>query len=109
MTRNLSDEFLASLLPEWYALLQGWAADGMLMAAAQEALLLEEVPEALEELAAWWAKGDFSALPPIVPLPASSMPGAAGAYADSTGTIYLNEDGFLSSLFYKFSMQTHDC
>lgn len=52
MAINLSDEFLASLLPEWYALLQGWAADGSLVAAAKEALLLEEAPEALEELAA---------------------------------------------------------
>lgn len=51
MAINLSDEFLTSLLPDWYALLQGWAADGSLVAAAQEALLLEEVPEALEELA----------------------------------------------------------
>ena len=92
MTRNLSDEFLASLLPEWYALLQGWAADGSLMAAAQEALLLEEVPEALEGLAARWAKGDFSALPPIVLLSSADISGAMGAYAISTDTIYLNQD-----------------
>ena len=41
MATNLSEEFLTYLLPEWYALLQGWAADGSLVAAAQEALLLK--------------------------------------------------------------------
>ena len=92
MASNLSDEFLASLLFEWYALLQGWAADGSLMAAAQEALLLNETPEALEELAAQWAKGDFSALPPIVLLSSADISGAMGAYAISTGTICLDSD-----------------
>ncbi|MCP9914491.1 hypothetical protein KBZ07_14010, partial [Cyanobium sp. BA20m-14] len=90
MATNLSDEFLASLLPEWYALLQGWAADGSLVAAAQEALLLNGTPEALEELTAQWAKDDFSALPPIVLLSSADISGALGAYAISTGTIYLN-------------------
>lgn len=83
---------LATLLPDWHLLLQGWAADGRLSAAAQEALLLSGEPEQLTELVSQWAAGDFSALPPITLLPASSMPGAAGAYAISTGTTYINQD-----------------
>ena len=39
-----------------------------------------------------WAAGSFRALLPIELLPAASMPGAAGAYAISTGTIYFNAD-----------------
>jgi Ca2+-binding RTX toxin-like protein len=39
-----------------------------------------------------WAAGDFKALPPIEVLDGAVMPGAAGAYAISTGTIYLNGD-----------------
>lgn len=79
-------------LPEWHALLQGWAASGELVAAAREALQLPETPAALSELAEQWAAGVFEAMPPIVLLPASSMPGAAGVYAISTGTIYFNAD-----------------
>ena len=59
---------------------------------AREALLLKAEPEALTSLLNQWRQGDFSALPPVVLLPASSMPGAAGAYALSTGSIYLNQD-----------------
>ena len=83
------------MLPEWQALLQGWAANGQLVAAAREALQLAATPAALSELVEQWAAGVFEALPPIVQLPASSMPGAAGAYAISTGTIYLNADWLL--------------
>ena len=80
------------LLPEWQALLQAWAADGSLVAAAQEALLLDGTPAALQELVAQWAKGDFSALSSIVLLSSADMSGALGAYAISTATIYLNAD-----------------
>jgi hypothetical protein len=93
----MATEKLATLLPDWHLLLQGWEADGRLSAAAQEALLLEQEPALLTELTAQWTAGDFSGLPPIVLLPASSMPEAAGAYADSTGTIYLNEDWLQTS------------
>jgi hypothetical protein len=79
-------------IADWHLLLQGWSADGRLSAAAQEALLLDGEPSLLTALIEQWSEGDFSGLPPIVLLPASSMPGAAGAYANSTGTIYLNED-----------------
>jgi hypothetical protein len=93
MTTAISaDQLLQALLPTWYQLLQQWSLDGRLSAAAQEALLLSGEPEQLTALTEQWAEGDFSGLPPIVLLPASSMPTAAGAYADSTGTIYLNQD-----------------
>ena len=83
---------LQTLLGDWRKLLTDWAASGQLTAAAREALQLKAEPELLKRLAGQWSKGDFSGLPPIVLLPSSSMPGAAGAYAISTKTIYLNRD-----------------
>jgi len=83
---------LMSVLPNWYALLQGWALDGSLTAAAQEALLLDGEPKALKNLVSQWAAGDYSGLPPIVLLSSADINGAKGAYAISTGTIYLNAD-----------------
>lgn len=55
---------LSNLVNDWHLLLQGWAADGRLSAAAQEALLLEGEPELLTELVTQWSAGNFSALPP---------------------------------------------
>jgi hypothetical protein len=51
----------------------------------------------LTALISQWAAGDFSALPPIEVLEDSVLPGAAGAYAISTGTIYLNGDWLASA------------
>lgn len=65
---------LATLLSDWHLLLQGWAADGRLSAAAQEVLLLGGEPEQLTALTDQWAAGDFSGLPPIELLPASKGP-----------------------------------
>jgi alpha-tubulin suppressor-like RCC1 family protein len=84
--------FLDVLLQEWRQLLSLWAQNGALTRAAQESLLLGEEPELLRQFVARWSAGDFHDLPPIELLPAASMPGAAGAYAPSTGTIYLNAD-----------------
>ena len=93
MALSTADEILASLLPEWHQLLQGWSADGSLVAAAQEALLLQgEPPPGLKDLATQWASGNFSGIPPIGLLSSAEMSGAMGAYAMSTGTIYLNAD-----------------
>jgi Ca2+-binding RTX toxin-like protein len=89
---QLANDRLASLLPEWHLLLQGWSADGRLTAAAQEALLLNGEPQALTDLTKQWAAGEFGGLPPIVLLSAADINGALGAYAISTGTIYLNAD-----------------
>ncbi len=83
---------LETLLLDWRELLSLWAANGTLARAAQNALQLEGVPEKLRELVGEWSQGDFRNLPPVVLLPASAMPGAVGAYAISTGTIYLNQD-----------------
>ena len=80
------------LLQDWRKQLQKWSVDGALASAARHALELEGDQPVLDNLVAQLANGDFSALPPITLLPASSMPGAAGAYAISTGTIYLNQD-----------------
>ena len=83
---------LDTLLGDWKKLLTDWAGSGTLARAASEALLLKAEPEPLKKLVGQWSHGDFSGLPPIVLLPASSMPGAAGAYAISTGSIYINKD-----------------
>jgi hypothetical protein len=88
---------LAALLSSWKLLLQAWSADGRLSAAAQEALLLGLTPEQLVLLTSQWAGGDFSELPTIELLAAEAMPGAAAAYAASTGTIYLNENWLASA------------
>ncbi|MCT0229559.1 hypothetical protein KQ306_01600 [Synechococcus sp. CS-1324] len=67
--------------------------------AARTALLLPAgpEPEALTGLIAAWGAGDFSGLPPIEVLEGSVLPGAAGAYAISTCTIYLNGDWLASA------------
>jgi len=89
---NAATNLLSALLPEWHLLLQEWSASGRLTTAAQEALLLNGEPGALSDLTNQWAAGDFGALPPIVLLSAVGINGALGAYAISTGTIYLNAD-----------------
>jgi predicted SprT family Zn-dependent metalloprotease len=73
-------------------MLTSWAADSSLGTAAREALRLDGEPAQLTVLISQWAAGDFSGLPPIEVLEGSVLPGAAGAYAISTGTIYLNRD-----------------
>lgn len=73
-------------------MLTSWAADGSLGAAAREALRLDGEHAQLTALISQWAAGDFSGLPPIEVQEGSVLPGAAGAYAISTGTIYLNGD-----------------
>ena len=87
-----SNDLLAALLPDWQRHLQAWSASGALTAAAQEALLLSGEPQALTDLVTQWSAGDFSGIPPIVLLSGAEMNGALGAYAISTGTIYLNAD-----------------
>ena len=92
MADSYAQELLASLLPQWHSLLQDWSTSGRLTAAAQEALLLNEEPQALKDLVTQLTSGDFSSLPPIVLLSSSDISGAMGAYAISAGTIYLNQD-----------------
>ena len=89
---NAATNLLSALLPEWHLLLQEWSASGRLTTAAQEALLLNGEPGALTDLTNQWSAGDFSGLPPIVLLSSADINGALGAYAISTGTIYLNAD-----------------
>ena len=80
------------LLLVWKKSLQTWAAEGSINRAARDALTLQGEQALLDQLISQWSKGDFSGLPPIELLDAEAMPGAAGAYAASTGTIYLNSD-----------------
>ena len=83
------------LLLAWKKSLQTWAAEGSINRAARDALALQGKQQQLDRLISQWSKGDFSGLPPIELLDEEAMPGAAGAYAVSTGTIYLNR-GWLS-------------
>ncbi len=93
----MSSSSLLTLLEIWQAQLKDWAAGGSISKAARSALALEGNQPLLQELESAFAAGDFSGLPPIELLPASSMPGAAGAFAASAGTIYLNEDWLLTA------------
>lgn len=81
---------LHSLLEDWQRHLQHWARTGELSRAALDALQLTRPSERLQTLVGRWSAGDFRDLPPVVVLPDKAMPAAAGAYALSTGTIYLN-------------------
>jgi len=83
---------LNDLLQDWHEQLCAWARTGELTLATQEALRLVGEPEQLKQLVREWSEGDFRHLPPVVLLPGSAIPGATGAYAISTGTIYLNQD-----------------
>jgi len=82
---------LSPLLNQWKSLLQQWVLDGSLVTAAQEALLLSGIPEGLQILIDEWAVADFKSLPEVGLLSAADISGAMGAYAISTGKIYLNE------------------
>ena len=77
----------------WLLQLQSWAADGRFFSAAVDALRLKlgQATDQLKQIANRLAKGEIRDLPSIEVLPGSAMPGAAGAYAESTGTIYLNK------------------
>ncbi|MFN9547064.1 MAG: hypothetical protein ACK6AD_08405, partial [Cyanobacteriota bacterium] len=81
----MSHPLLANLLQAWQQQLSLWSQNGGLSRAAQQALLLGGTPARLQELVGRWSAGNFADLPPVVLLPASAMPTAAGAYALSTG------------------------
>ena len=87
---------ISLLIDSWSQQLQFWALDGAIRKAAAYSLRLADNRPELLEFESALLEGDFSVFPPIELLPASSMPGAAGAYAASTGTIYLNQ-GWLNT------------
>ena len=91
MTFAKTNTNLSPPLNQWKNLLQQWAKGGSLATAAQEALLLSGIPEGLQILIDEWAVADFKSLPEIKLLSAADINGALGAYAISTGKIYLNE------------------
>ena len=72
--------------------MRGWAEDGSLLAAAQQALLLEESPQQLVELLDQWGASDFSALPAIETLSRQDIAGARGAYVEDLSQIFLNQE-----------------
>jgi len=78
------------LFQTWQETLTEAAANGRLLAAAKEALRLEETPDPLASLISQWQDGDFSQLPTVELLSSEAISGAMGAYGNET--IYLNED-----------------
>ena len=84
-------------LESWKLAVQGWSRDGSLARAAQEALNLDAVPSALQRLIGQWSDAQWNELPPIELLSDGAIPGAAGAYAISTETIYLNRSWLQSA------------
>lgn len=78
-------------LEDWKLAVQGWSQDGSLARAGQSALNLDAVPFELQRLIEHWSDSQWDELPPVELLTNEAMPGAAGAYAISTGTIYLNQ------------------
>ena len=88
---------LPGLLEAWTLQLATWARHGAIGRAAVEAFQLGREPEVLRTLVAGWAAGSFETLPAVVLLPAGAMPLALGAYAASTGTIYLNQEWLQSA------------
>ena len=77
----------------WMVQLQIWSADARLFAAGVDALRLKpgQATKQLSRVAKRLAKCGARDLPPIEVLTASAMSGAAGAYAESTGRVYINE------------------
>jgi hypothetical protein len=96
-TKSMPHPLLDTLLQAWRQQLTLWSQSGALSRAAEQALLLSGTPERLRELVGRWSAGSFEDLPPVVVLPGSAMPTAAGAYALSSGTIYLNRDWLLQA------------
>ncbi|AHF62987.1 Large exoprotein involved in heme utilization or adhesion [Synechococcus sp. WH 8109] len=87
------------LYQSWLLQLQTWAADGRLFSAGVDALRLKpgQATDQLKRIATRLAKGETQDLPPVELLPGSAMPGAAGAFAHATGTIYVNQDWLQAS------------
>ena len=75
-----SPKTFLDFLPPWYDQLQQWSLSGRLSAAAQEALLLDGEPQALQDLVSQWSAGSFQAVPEIVLLSNADINGALGAY-----------------------------
>ncbi|MFL2506136.1 MAG: cadherin domain-containing protein [Parasynechococcus sp.] len=86
------DSHIKPWLLGWTQQLRGWAEDGSLLAAAQQALLLEESPQQLVELLDQWGASDFSALPAIETLSRQDIAGARGAYVEDLSRIFLNQE-----------------
>ena len=81
------------LYQKWRFALQTRAAEGNLFRAGTDALQLKRgwSTKHLQRIANRLAQGDENDIPPIELLPGSAMPSAAGAYAETTGRIYLNQ------------------
>ena len=92
---SLHDRFYQS----WLLQLQTWAADGRFFSAGVDALQLKpgQATDQLKQIANRLAEGETRDLPPIEVLPGGAMPGAAGAYASSNNTIYLNANWLKSA------------
>ena len=85
-----SDGDLTSLVTSWQQCLRHWACNGQLGRAAQVALNLPERHNGLHRFVGRIGAGDFTELPPIIPLDWDAMEGSACAYAPERGLIFIN-------------------
>lgn len=83
---------LAAWISQWQEYLRHWACSGQLSQAARVALNLPEPHDGLDCFVATIAAGDFTGLPPIIPLDWDAMEGSACAYAPARGLIFINHE-----------------
>ena len=92
------DHELLELIGGWQDRLKRWARDGRLAKAARVALNLPDPHSGLDALVARIATGDFTALPPVIPLDWDAMEGSACAYAPERGLILINREWLSSAV-----------
>jgi hypothetical protein len=90
MVNNESSAELMALISSWHDQLTLWAGSGHLLQAAQTALKLPDDHPGLRAFVALIAAGDFTDLPPIIPLDWDAMEGSPGAYAPDRRLILIN-------------------
>jgi len=86
------DHELLELIGGWQDRLKRWAREGRLAKAARVALNLPDPHSQLDALVARIATGDFTALPPVIPLDWDAMEGSACAYAPERSLILINRE-----------------
>jgi hypothetical protein len=86
------DHELLELIGGWQQRLMLWAENGLLAKAARIALTLPDPHPELDQLVAKIATGDFTDLPPVIPLDWDDMEGSACAYAPERGLILINRE-----------------
>lgn len=92
------DHELLELIGGWQERLMLWAENGLLAKAARIALTLPDPHPELDQLVAKIATGDFTDLPPVIPLDWDDMEGSPCAYAPEKGLILINREWLSSAV-----------